>query len=424
MKKLFTFLIALVGISNLTNSQTFESFIISPPEKYLVGVKNIAFLDFENFNKDNYYNTYGGSAFVNYLSSAFSNETRGIYTLSGSGWFSGSKEGKTYIKSNGINKFQIIERGQLDKVLKEKNLGSNLALSDNQAAEVGKVLGIDALITGTIKYSYNTNRTYSTYKDGSVVYTTENSCATEITVKIISVANAQVIASKTFYYTAKDAKSGSDESKVSTFDQLAPFSLQVIAFQIANYISPSYVYIKAEFGKIKVAEFKEKAKKVGSYLESGDLKSAYALYKAIYDADNYNAIAAYNLSQLYLITGDYEEASKWCEIATQIDSKEYYQSGENIKKWAASTKTLKEIGINIEKYDFSTNNDVLAQKTKTKGKKADRFDVYEKADKSSAVLSKVPGDTEFVVIEKSGEFVKIKLLGGKEGYISKVNVSE
>lgn len=424
MKTKFTLLtlLALLGTGSFINAQKLESFVLQTPEKYLPGVKKIAILNFENFNKDASYNTFGGSAFVDYLSSALLDESRGIYVVASTGLFSADKPGKTFVKNSSINTFQIIEREQLNTVLKEKNLGSNVTLNDNQAADIGKVLGIDILITGTLKHNFNSNRTYTEYKDGSRSYSTENKCETEVNVKIISVATAQVIATKTFMTSSKDYKGGSEEGKVMTFEQLAPMNLKLLAFKTACYISPSYEYCKTEFGKIKVEEFKEKAKQVNTYLDNGDLKSAYALYKAIYDADNYNAVAAYNIAQLYYITGDYVECAKWDEIAFQIDSKAFGKVYEVAKQWAEKIKILNEMGITIEKYDFSTNSDVLAEKAHTAGKKADRFEAYENPDKSSPVLSKVPGDTDFTIVKKEGEFIRVKLLGGKEGYLHKTSI--
>jgi len=278
-------------------------------------------------------------------------------------------------------------------------------------------LGIDALLTGTIRYTYKSNRTSLTYQNGSVAYFTENRCDAEVTIKVVSVSNAQIITTKSFTAAYSDKKGGSDEGNVSTFNQLAPLCLKSIATQISTYLLPSYVLYKTEFGKIKVAEFKDKVNNIKSYLEAGDLRSAYSVYKAIYDADNYNAIAAANIGELYFITGDYEETAKWYDIAAQIDSKVYAKSNETAKKWAGYAKTIKDYGVVIEKYNFSTSSDALADKVKTKGSKSDRFEVFEKTDKNSTVLAKVPGETEFIILEKSGDFVKIKLLGGKEGYI-------
>jgi len=63
-----------------------------------------------------------------------------------------------------------------------------------------------------------------------------------------------------------------------------------------------------------------------------------------------------------------------------------------------------------------------AKAVKTRGGKSDRYDVLSGPDKGASVVSKVPGDTEFEMLGDNGDFVKIKLMGGKEGYILKDNV--
>jgi len=278
----------------LLSAQSIECFVIAPPEKPLVNVKKIAIMNFSNFDNNTYYNSYGGSAFVNYLTAKLLDENRGIYSLSG-GLFGGYKEGKTYIKSSGINVFQIVEREQLSNVLREKNFGTEVTLDDNQAAEVGKVLGIDALITGTVKHIYNSNRTTVKLGDGSSAFSTENTCSTEITMKLVSVSNGQIMATKTFKYNSNDKKWGRDEGNVLGFEQLAESNMKAIALATANYISPSYNYYKADFRKIKTSEFKNKNDDLKKYIENADFVNIYSIYKAIFDADNYNADVAYNL---------------------------------------------------------------------------------------------------------------------------------
>lgn len=404
-------------------SQEIQSFVITPPEKVLPNVKKIAILNFENFDKNPWYDTYGGAAFVDYLTAKFLDDTRGIHAVSG-GLFSNKKEGKTFIKSSGINSLQIVEREQLNKILNEKNLAGNVSLSENQAAEIGKVLGIDVLIMGTIKHNYTSNRTYSYLNDGSKYYTTENNCISEAFIKIVSVENAQIIASKTYKRSVVDKQSGSNEINVLKFDQLAEINLKNLAFDVTTLIAPYYSLYNSYFEKIKVKEFKDKASDINVYFENGDLKSVYNLNKAIYDADNYNAESAANIARLHYMTGGYKDAAEWIAIAYEIDSKKYGQVNEGYKACANWGNILNDLGVQIEKYDFSmtNNSDLLADKITTKGKKADRYDVYEKPDQTSTVVTKIPGDTEFVVIKKVDNFVLIKLLGGKEGYIPNVNV--
>jgi hypothetical protein len=287
-------------------------------------------------------------------------------------------------------------------------------------------LGIDVLLMGTIKHTYNSNRTTGKTTDGATVYTTENTCATEIFIKIVSVENAQIIATKTIKRVSSDKKWGSNENTVLGFEPLAEKTMKALAFDAACFFAPFYAHSVADFRKIKVKEYKDKASDIKGYIENADFNNLYSIYKAIYDADNYNADAAYNLALIYYITGDYVAASNWAKIANEADPKEY----EKEKEWASllevRAKSLNDLGLEISKYDFNAklNSDVLADKIKTKGTRSDRFEVFEKSDKSSTIVTKVPGDAEFVVVEQAGGFVKIKLLGGKEGFISIENIKK
>ncbi|MBI9066597.1 MAG: hypothetical protein JEZ09_04850 [Salinivirgaceae bacterium] len=47
-------------------------------------------------------------------------------------------------------KFQVIERQLLNKVLQEQKLGTSGLLDASSAAQIGKLLGVDAIVTGTI----------------------------------------------------------------------------------------------------------------------------------------------------------------------------------------------------------------------------------------------------------------------------------
>jgi len=422
-KSIILFFLALLCVSFIANAQDFECFVMISPEKPLPNVKKIAILDFNNFDKNPYYTSYGGNAFVNYLTAKLLEENRGIYNIS-HGILGGTKEGKTYIKSSGISIFQIVEREQLSNVLREKSLGNDVSLDDNQAAEVGKVLGIDALIMGTVKHTYNSSRSVVKYTDGSTADCTENSCGTEIFIKIVSVANGQIIATKTYQRNSSDKKWGKDEASVLGFEPLAENNLKLLAFDASNYFSPYYAYYKADFKKMKAKEYKDKSADIKKMIDNADFTNLYSIYKAIYDTDNYNAEAAYNLALLSVITGDYSGASKWDVIANEADPKEFGKGKEWAKEWEDRAMSLASIGVNMEKFDFSSkiNSDALADKIHTKGKREDRFEVYEKDDVSSSVISKVPGDTDFIVIEKDGDFIKIKLLGGKEGYINSLNL--
>lgn len=48
------------------------------------------------------------------------------------------------------NQFRLIEREQIDKVLKEQNFGMSGRVDANSAAKVGKVLGVQYLVMGRV----------------------------------------------------------------------------------------------------------------------------------------------------------------------------------------------------------------------------------------------------------------------------------
>lgn len=418
------FLVVFLSVNSSIHAQDFECFVIEVPEKPLLNVKKIAVLKFSNFDNNPYYDSYGGNAFINYLTSSLLQENRGIYNLS-QGLF-GMKEGKTYIKSSAINILDIVEREQINNVLSEKNLNTEINLDDNQAAEVGKVLGIDALVMGTVKHIYNSNRSLVKLTDGSTTNSTENKCNTEISLKVVSVLNGQIMATKTFKRESSDKKWGRDESTVLGFESLAERNLKGLAFDAANYITPYYTYYKANFKKLKTKEYKDKANDIKKYIENADFASLYSIYKTVYDADNYYADAAYNLALLYAVTGDYTETAKWDRIANEADPATYGKAKEWATEWEQMANTLANLGVVIDKVDFSSNlnADALSDKVKTKGSRSDRFETYEKADINSTIVTKIPGDSEFIIIEKTDKFTKIKLLGGKEGYISNENIKK
>jgi curli biogenesis system outer membrane secretion channel CsgG len=46
--------------------------------------------------------------------------------------------------------FSVIERSRLDAILAEQNLGLSGRLDANTAAQVGRILGVDAVILGSV----------------------------------------------------------------------------------------------------------------------------------------------------------------------------------------------------------------------------------------------------------------------------------
>jgi TolB-like protein len=55
-----------------------------------------------------------------------------------------------------LNRFKVIERAQLEKILAEQKLGLSGVLDATTAAQIGKGIGVDAVVCGSISHANNT----------------------------------------------------------------------------------------------------------------------------------------------------------------------------------------------------------------------------------------------------------------------------
>lgn len=63
-----------------------------------------------------------------------------------------------------MGKFEVVERGQLAKIVEEQKLGQQGALDAATIKEIGKMLGVDAVVVGSIYPNYRYKQTeYSTF---------------------------------------------------------------------------------------------------------------------------------------------------------------------------------------------------------------------------------------------------------------------
>jgi len=421
MKKTrFILTIALIGVIFLSKGQDLECFILQAPEKYLENVKKIAIMDFDVTTKG--YNVSGdkGQVLNDYMTSYLLQEFRGLYDLSG-GMFGKTQEGKTYIQGATTNVFEVIERNRLFQVLEEQEMNKSGVIDENQAVEIGKILGIDVMIVGTISFHPKDEKSTKKYEN-STSYCTKRTVNTEVRMKIISVKTGQIIGTKEASQGYSSTKCDEKRSGLTSVSKLTDLCLKDIAYFLVNYFSPKYKLVKYEFGKIKNKEFREQAKEAEKFLKKGDINNAFAIYNAIYQADPYNAIAADNVAGLYDVVGNYAKAVEYWQIAAELDPENFQKALEWGEEELAMEGMLEEMGIIIEEYQFKQDKNALADKVQTKGKKADRFDVRAKPEKNAESIAKVPGDTEFVVLERNGKWILIKLLGNKQGYINESDV--
>lgn len=389
-------------------------FLIKAPDVPLAGVQRVAVLDFSETNYS-YYNNYDGRGkkMTNQLIQHWMEDQRGIVKVS-TGVFK-QADGETKQKGVKTNIFSFVERSEMERILKEQRLSMSGVIDDTQAAQVGKILGIDAIISGSVGWTENLES--GTNKRVRKVRAT-------LSMKIISVNTGQVLAMFTKDVTREasqsmDAKTGT-WSTLTAGTLLADQAFDALALMAANYISPIFESKDFDFRKVKVKEHSSQGKKAMDLMDAGDYEGAFTIYSTIVAADPYCAEALSNAGAIYSIYGNFEKALEFYKQAAEIDRSEYGKDLEFAQKKQDELAVLATIGI-VPPVNALTadSHSATAMSVKTRGGKSDRYEVYTFPDMKSSIVSKVPGDTEFENLGLHGEFVLIKLLGGKEGYIQK-----
>jgi hypothetical protein len=423
MKSYLPVLILIFGLFSLhLSSQEIDCFVLKTPEKEFYDIQKIGVLEFKCTNNQRLNNKMSDLIVADLL-----DQYRGIVIgKSKSLAAKQGKEGQTFVRGVKTDFYQVIERDQLQRVLKEQRLSLSGALDEGSAAEVGKVLGLDAILMGNVSYT-------STDKKGSSLLgltTTSNSYCLKRTVtvrgtmKIVSVETAQIVGTKNASFTMSENKCDNQISSLKKPEEYAEILFKSMARSFTDYFAPGYQFVEYEMEKVKLKEFKSQANEALDFIENGDLDRAFPIVYAMFEADSYNPKAAYNLGVLYEMVGAYEDANEYYGIAYELDysNDKYRDATERASSGLLLTEYLEEIGRPVQPYSFTGGGNALAERVKVKGSSADRIEVYSLPDQSSEIAAKVPGGLEFKVIGQNGKFIEIQLRGTKTGFINKSDV--
>jgi curli biogenesis system outer membrane secretion channel CsgG len=101
--------------------------------------------------------------------------------------------------------FTVIEREQISKIIAEQQLSLSGVVDETQAAEIGKILGVEALIIGTGKYNVKDVGEWKEYtqkdKKGNVKkykkFRITRNVDVQLTYRVVNASTGLVIASKT-----------------------------------------------------------------------------------------------------------------------------------------------------------------------------------------------------------------------------------
>jgi hypothetical protein len=405
-------------------AQRVDCYVVKAPVKKLDQVRKIGVLDFTGHWKVK-------TTLTDMIIADLLNEQRGIQDLKSGFMGMGKKiEGVTYVKGYKTDVYTVIERSQIDKILKEQRFSLSGAIDENTAAKVGKLLGLNAIIIGDANYDRNDEypKTTTIGLDGKTkeVHCHQRTVTAQATLKIIDVETAIILGTETARVPFSDKKCGDDRSSIASEDQLLSAALQTIARQFVDYFTPGYELMRFDLEKIRLKEVRKQADEASNFISNGDMNRALPLFHAIYKADSYNPQAAYNLAALFEMVGSYTQAVEYYSIASNLQpTNTTYTAALNRAKAGAETLIfLEQMGRPIQAYEMSSSQtNLLAKRIKAKGKSTDRVPVYELPAKNAKVVGRVPGGIEFPVLERKGDWHRIQLPDGKEGFMHKSDIN-
>jgi len=405
--------------SNPVKSQRLECYILSLPENILLGVNKVAIVNIQG--------EFGDDIAAAILNQSLK-EDRGMGSQVGGGFYV-VKEAKTFMKGARTNIYQFIERDQINRIIQEQKFNVSGIVDDNQQmAEVGKLLGVNALMFGKSSYTSKDEETKTEYKDKygntQYQYCTRRTVTLSAEIKIVSVETGQILGIKTAVSSNSDKQCDDNRRNVTSARELARGCISGAAEQLLDYITPSYSYIRLDLKKVQNKEYKERIDEAKEYIVKQELDRAYPIYKALFDKDPYNPEIAYNLGILHEVIGDYVNADEYYKTAYELNTKddEFSKSLQRNQKNMELVKVFDNLGMKFSYEYRSVSGNALADKITTNGSKTDRVDVYKEPSKDSEVVVKVPGGVQFTVIKKTDDWIQIQLRDNKEGYVYKDDV--
>lgn len=250
-------------------------------------------------------------------------------------------------------RFTVVDRQHMDKVLKELQLSSTDLADPNAASKLGKVVTAGALIFGDVADNYREQRNEEHYKDDKKVMHTWHVLKGEVNVratfKIVDVSTGKLIIAKTYEEHREDTNRALDKGP-DPIDRgsLERQARQAVIDRFMKAIVPHQEYMQANFQKDGDIPALEGG--IG-WAERGDWKKAQdAFNTAAQDSEknvklkaNQIAKCYWNLGLSYEYAGDYDKADAMINKAyTLSNDKDMLGELDNIKRLQADAAKLAE----------------------------------------------------------------------------------
>ncbi len=278
---IFIFILISLSPTN-AHSKEVKCFVLAPPEQMLNGIKQIAVMDFEaSGDGEN-----AGVLMSDYIVSGLLQKQRGIEDVEGGFWGLSSEEGKTYQKGVTTDIYTIAERSRIKQVIEEQQFSESGIVADEQATSIGQVLGVDAVITGSINTSiddeeYEENR-QDEYGNYYTVFCREAKVKITASMRIVNVETGQIIGQKSeeanLEYERCDDDVLLDLFAPQNPDEMPDQCMKLVAMSLLNYFSPYFALQEIKLKEVKTKDYKDKSKSALKDIENDELHPAFVKY--------------------------------------------------------------------------------------------------------------------------------------------------
>lgn len=245
------------------------------------------------------------------------------------------------------DKFTVVDRENLDRIMREHQLSGSGAIDPNTALKMGKLMGAACLITGNANMKYGLKQWKGdpwTDKKGKrhQSYYVEGIAKTNSTLKVIGLTTGQILAVKSI---SKEANKKVWENQRwpanPDKDSLVASTVNCTIDTFMKMIAPYTVYIQVKFEKSKLPESKAGI----NFLKQGLWEDALEQFKSAKDKNPANPSNWYNLGLAYEYSFMFKQAIDALKKANKIKpSEKYITEISNVKCLQAERKKLEQQG--------------------------------------------------------------------------------
>ncbi len=247
-------------------------------------------------------------------------------------------------------KFEVVDRANLERIMKEHSLNMGGAVDEKTAAQLGKLGGAAVMVFGNIsnfKYELKTSkgdpwtdkqggRHQTHYKRGTARVTA--------TLQVVGLTTGTVLAAKTISREAS-SQTSADNAWPEDPDREAVVGAAVndTVATFIRMIAPYTEYVSVTFAK-NDSKLPELEKGV-TFAKAGQWSEAVELFKTATAKDPAHQGAWWNLGLAYEYTNQFEKAEEAFKTANKIASCDKCVAEiSNVKRLAAERKKLEEQG--------------------------------------------------------------------------------